>query len=85
MAELEKDLEKSKVSVVELETELRDKDTKFLDLYHENTNQHDKILELTNRLEAQSESLAQVIQEGDMNPKKAKKLRSAQSQIIQHQ
>jgi hypothetical protein len=53
--------------------ELKDKETKFLDMYHENSSQHDKILELSNALEADREIMQQAIQEGELNPKKAKK------------
>jgi hypothetical protein len=57
-----------------LEAEMKEKDEKFLDLYHENSSQHDKILELSNALEAERELMQQAMQEGELiNPKKAKK------------
>jgi len=52
---------------------MKEKDEKFLELYHENSSQHDKILELSNALEAERETMQQAIQEGELNPKKAKK------------
>lgn len=64
---------------------MKEKDEKFLDLYHENSSQHDKILELSNALEAEREHMQQALQEGELiNPKKAKKqLRATQlSQVM---
>ena len=86
VAELEKELEKQTKRADLLESEVKEKDAKFLDLYHENSSQHDKILELTNVLEAERETMQQAIQEGEFgNSKKAKKqLRATQSQIIAH-
>lgn len=81
---MERELEKQTKRGDLLESEMKEKDEKFLELYHENSSQHDKILELTNVLEAERETMQQAIQEGEIvNPKKAKKqLRAAQSQII---
>ena len=50
--ELEKELEKNKCKRAELEAELKDKEHKFLDFYMENTQQHEKIVEL--QIELQS-------------------------------
>ena len=47
VTELERDLEKQVGLVVVLQKEVKEKEVKFLDLYMENSNQHDKILELT--------------------------------------
>ena len=73
VAELEKELEKQTKRADLLESEMKEKDEKFLELYHENSSQHDKILELSNALEADREIMQQAIQEGELNPKKAKK------------
>ena len=43
---MERDLEKQVGLVVVLQKEVKEKEVKFLDLYMENSNQHDKILEL---------------------------------------
>ena len=83
VAELEKELEKQTKRADLLESEMKEKDEKFLELYHENSSQHDKILELSNALEAEREIMQQAIQEGELNPKKAKKqLRPTQTQAI---
>ncbi len=74
MSELEKELDKQTKRADLLEAEMKEKDEKFLDLYHENSSQHDKILELSNALEAERELMQQAMQEGELiNPKKAKK------------
>ena len=48
---MEKELEKQNIKVASFEKETKEKESKFLDLYLENSQQHDKILELTNLLE----------------------------------
>lgn len=52
---MEKELDKQTKRADLLEAEMKEKDEKFLDLYHENSSQHDKILELSNALEAERE------------------------------
>lgn len=45
---LEKELEKEKALNISLERENKEKETKYLDLYIENTQQHERIVELQN-------------------------------------
>ena len=47
--------------LVEVEKELKLKESKFLDLYLENSTQHDKILELTNTIEQEREAYANTL------------------------
>ena len=49
--DLEKELEKLTGKFSELEIEIKDKETKGVDLYHENTSQHQKIEQLQYQLE----------------------------------
>jgi hypothetical protein len=55
-----------------------------LDLYHENSQQHEKILELNSILESERDNFALAISDGsnvDSSKMKAKKLKSAHSTV----
>jgi len=46
VADLEKEAEKNQARIAELERELKDKETKVVDLYHQTTTQHETISQL---------------------------------------
>lgn len=46
VADLEKDADKNQARITELERELKDKETKVVDLYHQTTTQHETISQL---------------------------------------
>jgi len=50
-AKLESEVEKLRTKSEEMEREIREKEQKYLDLYMENTQQHEQIIQLQNKVQ----------------------------------